>query len=94
MIEDALEKYPEGKKAKEEAWLCELGNPKFPSQLIDNRITESLKGFSDCFNGGPPCQAYSNVGRSRVGGVDENDNRVYLYKEYLEQLRNIDQQFL
>ena len=26
---------------------------------------------------------YSIVGRSRVGGIDNNDHRVYLYKEYL-----------
>ncbi|MFC2148755.1 DNA cytosine methyltransferase [Bacteroidota bacterium] len=33
--------------------------------------------------GGPPCQAYSLVGRSRVGGIAEDDHRVYLYREYL-----------
>lgn len=33
--------------------------------------------------GGPPCQAYSIVGRARVGGIDQEDRRVYLYKEYL-----------
>lgn len=35
--------------------------------------------------GGPPCQAYSLVGRSRrqeVESLDENDPRVYLYREY------------
>jgi DNA (cytosine-5)-methyltransferase 1 len=58
LIEDTLDKYPEGKKAEKEAWLCELGNPKFPSQLIDARITEGLKGSRDwLLIGGPPCQA-------------------------------------
>lgn len=37
--------------------------------------------------GGPPCQAYSLVGRSRNRGkkdyVAENDHRHFLYKEYL-----------
>ncbi len=37
--------------------------------------------------GGPPCQAYSLVGRSRNKGVRgyrvERDNRHYLYREYL-----------
>ena len=35
--------------------------------------------------GGPPCQAYSLVGRSRnqlEDGLDEDDPRVYLYREY------------
>lgn len=83
-IEDTLDKYPEGKKAKEEAWLCELGNPKFPSQLIDAKIRKRLNGSKDwVLIGGPPCQAYSNVGRSRVGGINKDDNRVYLYQEYL-----------
>lgn len=37
--------------------------------------------------GGPPCQAYSLVGRARNKGVDdyrpEKDNRHFLYREYL-----------
>jgi len=42
--------------------------------------------------GGPPCQAYSLVGRSRnLGKVNyraEDDKRHYLYKEYLKIIRN------
>ncbi|MDZ7640962.1 MAG: DNA cytosine methyltransferase [Desulfurivibrio sp.] len=40
--------------------------------------------------GGPPCQAYSTVGRSRNKGeksyfyVPEKDNRHFLYREYLK----------
>jgi DNA (cytosine-5)-methyltransferase 1 len=36
--------------------------------------------------GGPPCQAYSLVGRSRMGGTPdfEQDERHFLYKEYLK----------
>lgn len=41
--------------------------------------------------GGPPCQAYSVVGRSRNRGVDgyspEEDLRHYLYREYLRIIR-------
>lgn len=37
--------------------------------------------------GGPPCQAYSLAGRSRLSGMDrkefENDKRHFLYTEYL-----------
>lgn len=74
----------QAEKAKQEAWLCELGNEKFPSEVIDARIKKELAGERDwLLIGGPPCQAYSMAGRSRVGGIDEEDHRVFLYKEYL-----------
>ncbi len=74
----------EYKAAKEEAWLAELGNEQFPSEMIDQRIQSALKDEKNwLLIGGPPCQAYSLAGRSRVGGVHEDDHRVYLYKEYL-----------
>ena len=70
--------------AKRAAWLAELGAVQFPSELVDRRIREVLNNDERwILIGGPPCQAYSVAGRSRVGGINENDNRVYLYKEYL-----------
>ncbi|PXY01853.1 DNA cytosine methyltransferase [Marinifilum breve] len=51
---------------------------------IDTRIKKSLdreKNF--LLIGGPPCQAYSLVGRSRNQGISNSDHRVHLYKEYL-----------
>lgn len=80
--------YPvEAKKASQEAWCAELGSDKFPDSLIDTRIREALKGVKDwILIGGPPCQAFSLVGRSRrqwKDNLDENDDRVHLYKEYL-----------
>ena len=70
--------------AKKEAWLAELGNEKYPSSLVDKRIINVLNNKKNwVLIGGPPCQAFSLVGRSRVGGVHEGDHRVYLYKEYL-----------
>ena len=70
--------------AKKEAWLAELGNKNYPPSLVYQRIKEVLKEEKDwVLIGGPPCQAFSLVGRSRVGGVHEDDQRVYLYKEYL-----------
>ncbi len=70
--------------AKKEAWLAELGNENYPPSLVDQRIKEALKGEKNwVLIGGPPCQAFSLVGRSRVGGVHEKDHRVFLYKEYL-----------
>lgn len=77
--------YPkQANAAREEAWLCELGNSNYPSEIVDKRIMNALKGTKDwLLIGGPPCQAYSLAGRSRVGGIAEDDHRVYLYKEYL-----------
>jgi DNA (cytosine-5)-methyltransferase 1 len=70
--------------ARKEAWLAELGGEKFPPELVNKRIEEALKGEKNwVLIGGPPCQAFSLAGRSRVGGVHKDDHRVYLYKEYL-----------
>lgn len=47
---------------------------------------DSLKGKDnvDLIIGGPPCQAYSIVGRSRMGKIVENDPRNELYKFYVK----------
>lgn len=47
---------------------------------------ESLKGKEsvDLIIGGPPCQAYSIVGRSRMGKAVEEDPRNELYKFYVK----------
>ena len=88
LIELTLDKYPEGAAARNEACLVELGSKKWPERVVDGMIYNQLKGAKDwVLIGGPPCQAYSNVGRSRVGGVKKDDNRVYLYKEYLRILK-------
>lgn len=78
-------KYPrESALAREEAWLCELGKESFPPALVDERIRKALGQSKDwVLIGGPPCQAYSLVGRSRNRGISEEDHRVFLYREYL-----------
>lgn len=85
LIEELYVKFKEqAKEAKNEAWCAELGSDLFPPELVDEKITEKLKNKKTwVLIGGPPCQAYSLAGRSRVGGIDEKDHRVYLYKEYL-----------
>ena len=51
---------------------------------IDLRIKEALPlGQEFLLIGGPPCQAYSLVGRARNQGISNKDHRVHLYKEYL-----------
>jgi DNA (cytosine-5)-methyltransferase 1 len=70
--------------AEEEAWKCELGNENFPPELVDLKIEKALNGAKKwVLIGGPPCQAYSLVGRSRNRGISEEDHRVFLYREYL-----------
>lgn len=55
---------------------------------IDSWIKDAIRGHSRwVLIGGPPCQAYSLVGRSRMMNSDlkkyESDSRHLLYKEYL-----------
>ncbi|MFT6441732.1 MAG: DNA (cytosine-5)-methyltransferase 1 [Parvicella sp.] len=84
IIEFALSKYPEGEIARNESRLVELGSDDWPKKVVDGMIKEQLGDTNSwVLIGGPPCQAYSNVGRSRVGGIDKEDQRVYLYQEYL-----------
>ncbi|HOK75178.1 MAG TPA: DNA (cytosine-5-)-methyltransferase [Bacteroidales bacterium] len=53
--------------------------------VIFNRIDEFLCGNKvDIILGGPPCQAYSLAGRSRIGEKVKNDNRNYLFKFYIK----------
>lgn len=86
---ELFEKYPEESAvASQIAWHAELGHEDFPPDIIDNRIREAIgKAKTWVLIGGPPCQAYSTVGRSRMRGEDpegyENDPRHTLYKEYL-----------
>ncbi|QNR23648.1 DNA cytosine methyltransferase [Croceimicrobium hydrocarbonivorans] len=75
-------------QAKTEAWQCTLGSDEFPPEKVNERITNALNGAKDwILIGGPPCQAYSLVGRSRrqegETGLNPDDHRVHLYKEYL-----------
>ena len=70
--------------ARNEVVNAELGSEKFPPSFFDMKIKKALNEEKNwLLIGGPPCQAYSLVGRSRVGGIRGNDHRVYLYKEYL-----------
>jgi len=62
------------------------------NRLIHKRIRELITNHQGpkVVIGGPPCQAYSLAGRSRNAGIKdykaEDDNRNFLYKEYLKVL--------
>jgi DNA (cytosine-5)-methyltransferase 1 len=74
-------------QAQNEAWHAELGTPKVAANLSE-RI-QQIKVIAEnrtLLIGGPPCQAYSLVGRSRNAGVKNykpsKDHRHFLYQEY------------
>lgn len=83
-----FQKYPrQYAMAQNEAWKIELGMKN--REVVKNRIGEALKGVTNwLLIGGPPCQAYSLVGRSRIRGKNKRkyreDRRHHLYKEYLQ----------
>jgi len=66
-----------------------LGSAGLPKRQIDHRIREALADTAKwVLIGGPPCQAYSIVGRSRVIGKEgqekyDSDPRHTLYRQYL-----------
>jgi DNA (cytosine-5)-methyltransferase 1 len=80
------------RKADEEALCLTLGDADHNEQL-DQRLRVVLKNKKHwVLIGGPPCQAYSLVGRARNQGIAdyraENDHRHFLYKEYLRIIKD------
>lgn len=66
----------------------ELGSKALPPKTLDRMIRERLDvDRLWALIGGPPCQAYSLVGRSKIRSIQgeafEKDARHYLYKQYL-----------
>lgn len=88
---ELFDRYPdEAQQARQEAWHAELGKSKELHERIDSRIeTITENPLTTCWGviGGPPCQAYSVIGRSRnkgkIGYSSESDERTYLYQQYL-----------
>ena len=88
-MDPAVEPYVQN--AYNEARCAELG--KNDSREIDRWIREALHEATDwVLIGGPPCQAYSLAGRSRMRGNNpvefEADNRHFLYREYLRIIKD------
>ncbi len=86
-LEDLYSAFPkESDLAQGEACHGTLGE--IDQSKLDNKITKAINGVKNwVLIGGPPCQAYSTVGRSRNKGkqeyVPEKDDKHFLYKEYL-----------
>ncbi len=92
-IADLTAAHPcEWERAEREAWRAELGAE--DHARVRERVDEALGAACNTGDavliGGPPCQAYSLAGRSRmrpVRGADfETDSRHFLYREYLKLL--------
>lgn len=89
-----LSKYPELKKKLElEVINRKFGNPDTDvnasaTEEIIEQIERSLKHNSiqrvNVIIGGPPCQAYSIVGRSRMRGAARTDRRNFLFHYYMK----------
>jgi len=80
--------------ARSETLRLELGSAAV-SERIDRRLDEIRKerGGNVILIGGPPCQAYSLVGRARNKGnegyVASKDHRHFLYREYIRILQEL-----
>jgi DNA (cytosine-5)-methyltransferase 1 len=86
--EELFARFPsQAAAAQEESWRAELGHES--DGTVRSRVKQAL-GPADpwVLIGGPPCQAYSVVGRARnrgvAGYVPETDHRQTLYREYLK----------
>lgn len=74
--------------ARHEAQAIELGVT--DKREVNKKVRAALAGEDFVLIGGPPCQAYSLVGRARNAGDKsrtynpDEDHRNFLYKEYLK----------
>lgn len=81
-------------KAESEAMLLELGAAGVGKDLEDRMAGILSSGSNETIViGGPPCQAYSIVGRARnkrkAGYTPADDNRHFLYREYIAILKRV-----
>lgn len=83
-------------KIENTVWQIEFGNSQKEKNVYSATYIIKLLEQSSKFHnseikfilGGPPCQAYSIVGRSRMGEAVRNDRRNYLFKYYYEVVKH------
>lgn len=62
--------------------------------LLFKNINSMLQGkYLDGIIGGPPCQAYSTIGRAVNKAKKKSDERIYLYKYYISFLKEYQPKF-
>ncbi|MGX7953558.1 DNA cytosine methyltransferase [Tsuneonella sp. HG249] len=81
-------------KAQQETAMLELGKPEADAELTTRLSDLVAEGAAQTVViGGPPCQAYSLVGRARNKGIEgydpAEDHRHFLYREYISILRKL-----
>lgn len=85
-LDELYRTYPQqAARAADEAWLAELGAVN--QRDLHDRVARARGGSDNwVLIGGPPCQAYSLVGRSRNAHnpLFARDQRHLLYREYLK----------
>jgi len=93
---DLISAHPlEWQAACDETAMLELGTPEAAAWLdpVLDQIVESA-GAGTILIGGPPCQAYSLVGRARNRGILDydaaSDHRHFLYREYIRILKRLE----
>ena len=88
-------------KITRDTFISKFGNPILSDSVLNisiggknnttifNKIDKLARNNEiDLVVGGPPCQAYSLVGRSRDANRMKDDPRNFLYKEYAKFLKN------
>lgn len=84
-LKERMRYYQYSDKEIDEAVLC----ADITSDNIINEIDKRVKEKVDLIIGGPPCQAFSTVGRAQSPDSMNNDPRNYLFENYLKILNHI-----